>query len=64
MRVKFFSSTSKMCQPLLTISVDSLIIAELFIYIEEKYDINIEQDFILSDSLSINSIANLIFEKV
>ena len=46
------------------LNVDSLIIAELFIYIEEKYDINIEQEFILSDSLSINSIANLIFEKV
>lgn len=46
------------------LNVDSLIIAELFIYIEEKYDINIEQEFMLSDSLSINSIANLIFEKV
>lgn len=46
------------------LNVDSLIIAELFIYIEEKYDINIEQEFMLSDSLSINIIANLIFEKV
>lgn len=46
------------------LNVDSLIIAELFIYIEEKYDINIEQEFMISDSLSINSIANLIFEKV
>lgn len=46
------------------LNVDSIIIAELFIYIEEKYDINIEQEFMLSDSLSINSIANLIFKKV
>lgn len=46
------------------LNVDSLIMAELFIHIEEKYGINIEQEFMLNDSLSINSIANIIFEKI
>lgn len=46
------------------LNADSLVMAELFIYIEEKYQINIEQEFILKDSLSIVDVANMIFEKV
>ena len=38
--------------------------AELFIYIEDKYNINIEKEFMLEYSLSIASIANMIFEKI
>ena len=45
------------------LNADSLIMAELFIYIEEKYQINIEQEFILKNSLSIANVANMIFEK-
>ena len=45
------------------LTADSLIMAELFIYIEEKYQINIEQEFILKNSLSIADVANMIFEK-
>lgn len=46
------------------LNVDSLIIAELFIYIEEKYNISIENEFMLEDSLSIISVSNMIFEKI
>lgn len=45
------------------LNVDSLIMAELFIHIEDKYAINIEKEFMLEDSLNIASIANMIFEK-
>ena len=46
------------------LNVDSLIMAELFIYIEEKYQISIEQEFTLKDSLNIADVASMIFEKV
>ena len=46
------------------LNVDSLIMAELFIYIEEKYNISIEKEFILEDSLNITSITNMIYEKI
>lgn len=46
------------------LNMDSLIMAELFIYIEEKYQINIEQEFMLKDSLSIADVSDMIFEKV
>lgn len=46
------------------LNVDSLIMAELFIHIEDKYDINIEKEFMLEDSLSISSIANMILGKI
>lgn len=46
------------------LNVDSLIMAELFIYIEEKYKINIEKEFMLKDSLKIATIATMISEKI
>ena len=46
------------------LNVDSLIIAELFIYIEEKYDIDIEQEFISKDRLSIEAVADMIFKRI
>ncbi len=46
------------------LNVDSLIMAELFIYIEEKYNINIEKEFMLEDSLSIVNIAKMILNKI
>ena len=46
------------------LNVDSLIMAELFIYIEEKYKINIEKEFMLKDSLKIATIATMISEKL
>lgn len=46
------------------LNVDSLIMAELLIYIEEKYNINIEKEFMLEDSLSIVNIAKIILNKI
>ena len=46
------------------LNVDSLIMAELLIYIEEKYNINIEKEFMLEDSLSIVNIAKMILNKI
>ena len=38
--------------------------AELFIHMEEKYNVSIEKEFILEDSLSITNITNMIYEKI
>ena len=46
------------------LNVDSLIMAELFIHMEEKYNVSIEKEFILEDSLSITNITNMIYEKI
>lgn len=45
------------------LGTDSVVLAELFVYINKKYGIKLSKDFILKSSLSISDIANKIFEK-
>ncbi len=44
------------------LGVDSFTIADLFSYIQEKYNIDLEMDFIMKSHLSINDIAKVIQE--
>lgn len=46
------------------LGVNSIVMAELLIYIEEKYKIEIDEEFILKNSLSIQYIANKIFAEI
>ena len=46
------------------LNIDSLIIAELFIHIQEKYKVDIEQDFIKIESVTIADVANMIWSRL
>lgn len=45
------------------LGTDSVVLAELFVYINKKYGIKLSKDFILKSSLNISDIANKIFEE-
>lgn len=46
------------------LDVNSIIIAEIFIHIEEKYKIEVNEEFMTQNSLSINDISNMIYNEI
>lgn len=46
------------------LDVNSIIIAEIFIHIEEKYKIAVSEEFMIQNSLSINDISNMIYNEI
>lgn len=46
------------------LSVNSLIIAELFIHVEEKYKVSIDKEFLEKETLTVTDIAKMIYEKL
>jgi len=46
------------------LNVDSIIIAEIFVYIQDKYGINVDEEFMLGNSLSISEISKMIVNKI
>jgi len=45
------------------LNISSVIMAEIFIHIENKYKIKINEDFMIEDFLSISDIANMIYNE-
>lgn len=43
------------------LNINSVIMAEIFVHIEEKYKIKIDENFIIKDSLSISDIVSMIY---